>query len=60
VSLENTILDDYYVTEKFYEGFLADTVIVYLGAPNAQAYKPAQHSFVNALDFVGRRRWRRS
>ena len=52
VSLENTILDDY-VTEKFYEGFLTDAVMVYLGAPNAQAYAPAPHSFVNALDFEG-------
>jgi hypothetical protein len=52
VSLENTILDDY-VTEKFYEGFLADAVMVYLGAPNAQAHAPAPHSFVNALDFEG-------
>ncbi len=52
VSLENTILDDY-VTEKFYEGFLADAVMVYLGAPNARAYAPAPHSFVDALDFAG-------
>ncbi len=27
ISLENTLLDDY-VTEKFYQGFLADTVMV--------------------------------
>ena len=52
VSLENTILDDY-VTEKFYEGFMTDTVMVYLGAPNAERYAPAPHSFVNALDFEG-------
>ena len=52
LSLENTILDDY-VTEKFYEGFLTDAVMVYLGAPNAERYAPAPHSFVNALDFEG-------
>ncbi len=50
LSLENTILDDY-VTEKFFEGFLTDSVMVYLGAPNAQRYAPAPHSFINALDF---------
>ena len=52
VSLENTIMDDY-VTEKFYEGFMTDTVMVYLGAPNAERYAPAPHSFINALDFEG-------
>ena len=52
ISLENTILDDY-VTEKFYEGFLTDAVMVYLGAPNAERYAPAPGSFVNALDFEG-------
>ena len=52
VSLENTIMDDY-VTEKFYEGFMADTLMVYLGAPNAERYAPAPHSFVNAHDFEG-------
>ena len=35
LSIENTILDDY-VTEKFFEGFLTDAVMVYLGAPNAE------------------------
>jgi hypothetical protein len=52
VSLENTILEDY-VTEKFYEGFMTDAVMVYLGAPNAERYAPAPHSFINALDFEG-------
>ena len=52
VSLENTVMDDY-VTEKFYEGFMTDTVMVYLGAPNARRYAPAPHSFVHALDFPG-------
>ena len=52
VSLENTIMDDY-VTEKFFEGFMTDTVMVYLGAPNAERYAPAPHSFINALDFEG-------
>jgi hypothetical protein len=52
ISLENTIIEDY-VTEKFYEGFLGDALMVYLGAPNAQRYAPASHSFINALDFDG-------
>jgi hypothetical protein len=52
ISLENTIIEDY-VTEKFYEGFLGAALMVYLGAPNAQRYAPASHSFINALDFDG-------
>ncbi len=52
LSMENTLIADY-TSEKFYEGFLADTLMVYLGAPNAHAYAPAPHSFVNALDFEG-------
>jgi len=50
ISIENTILHDY-LTEKFWIGFLTNAVMVYLGAPNAEAYAPARHSFVNALDF---------
>ncbi len=42
-----------YVTEKFYEGFLSDSLMVYLGAPNAERYAPAPHSFINAHDFDG-------
>jgi hypothetical protein len=52
LTVENTILDDY-VTEKLYEGFLADSLMVYLGAPNAADFAPANHSFVNAADFAG-------
>ncbi len=52
LSLENTIMDGY-VTEKFYEGFLTDTVMVYLGAPDAHCYAPAPHSFINIHDFEG-------
>jgi len=52
LSIENTILDDY-VTEKFYEGLLTDSVMVYLGAPNILYYAPSPHSFINALDFNG-------
>ena len=40
-----------YITEKFYTGFISDSVMIYLGAPNAEDYAPAPHSFVNALDF---------
>ena len=30
-----------------------DSVMVYLGAPDAPDFAPAPHSFVNALDFPG-------
>jgi hypothetical protein len=52
ISVENTIMDDY-VTEKFYEGLLTDSVMVYLGAPNARQYAPSPQSFISALDFEG-------
>lgn len=52
ISLENTIMDDY-VTEKFFEGLLTDSVMVYLGAPNARQYAPVPNSFISALDFEG-------
>jgi hypothetical protein len=54
ISLENTLMDDY-LTEKFFQGFLMDAVMVYLGAPNAARYAPAPHSYVSALDFAGPR-----
>lgn len=50
ISLENTIIP-HYVSEKFYQGFLLDSVMVYLGAPNANDYQPAENSFINALHF---------
>lgn len=50
ISIENTIMEDY-VTEKFWAGFLADTVMVYLGAPNADMYAPAAHSFINVMHY---------
>jgi len=50
LSIENTILDDY-ITEKFYQGFRTPSVMVYLGAPNARDFAPANHSFIDALDF---------
>jgi hypothetical protein len=52
ISVENTIMDDY-VTEKFYEGLLTDSVMVYLGAPNARSYAPSPQAFISALDFDG-------
>ena len=52
LAIENTILEDY-VTEKFYMGFrLNNTVMVYLGAPNAQLYAPAPNSFIHANTFA--------
>ena len=52
IGVENTVLDDY-VTEKFFQGFLMDAVMVYFGAPNAARYAPAPHSFIAAVDFSG-------
>ncbi len=54
ISVENTLLDDY-ITEKFYQGFLMDSVMVYLGAPNAAAHAPAPRAFVDAAAFAGPR-----
>jgi hypothetical protein len=51
LAIENSILPDY-VTEKFYEGFMTAAVMVYLGAPNARKFAPANNSFIDALDFA--------
>lgn len=50
IGFENSIADDY-VTEKFFDPFLAGTVPVYLGAPNADTFAPGENSFVNVADF---------
>lgn len=50
LSLENQIVEDY-VTEKFDQGFQADTLTIYLGSPHIQDFSPAPHSFINAADF---------
>lgn len=40
-----------YVTEKFFESLQADTIPVYLGAPNVEDYALGEHSFIRADDF---------
>lgn len=50
ISLENSIIP-HYVTEKFYQGFLQDSVMVYLGAPNIKEYEPLENSFIDASKF---------
>jgi len=40
-----------YVTEKFFETLQADTVPVYLGAPNVEDYAIGEHSFIRADQF---------
>lgn len=50
VVIENSLCDDY-VTEKFYDPFIAGTVPVYLGAPNASELAPGLRSFVSIRDF---------
>lgn len=52
IVIENAIVDDY-VTEKFYEGLKAGSLMVYLGAPNAAEYGPAPKSFLDASAFEG-------
>ncbi len=50
--LENAIEVDY-VTEKFFDPFLAGTVPVYRGAPNIDQFAPGENAFINANDFSG-------
>eukprot|EP01116_Phalansterium_solitarium_P016556 TRINITY_DN3866_c0_g1_i1.p1 TRINITY_DN3866_c0_g1~~TRINITY_DN3866_c0_g1_i1.p1 ORF type:complete len:456 (+),score=144.48 TRINITY_DN3866_c0_g1_i1:1352-2719(+) len=50
ISMENEMLDDY-ITEKFYQGFCTENLLVYIGAPNIADYAPGPKSFVNAHDF---------
>ena len=52
IGFENSIAVDY-VTEKFFDPFLAGTVPVYLGAPNVDMFAPGDNSFVNVADFSG-------
>jgi alpha-1,3-fucosyltransferase 10 len=54
LGFENSVCPDY-VTEKFFEPFLAGTVPVYRGAPNVEDFAPGPHSFINADDFAGPR-----
>ena len=48
--MENTLTDNYF-TEKFFDAFLYDTVIVYAGPRNAARMFPDSNSFVDLTDF---------
>lgn len=52
IGFENSIALDY-VTEKFFDPFLAGTVPVYLGAPNVEMFAPGESAFINASNFSG-------
>jgi hypothetical protein len=47
LAFENTNSKDY-VTEKIYHAFLAGTIPVYMGAPNAKNFIPFENSYINA------------
>lgn len=50
LAFENSSCIDY-VSEKVFDGFVAGTVPVYLGAPNIDEYLPASQCIINAADF---------
>lgn len=50
LAFENSIAYDY-VSEKLYDPMMAGSVPVYRGAPNVDAFAPADHSFIDASQF---------
>lgn len=50
IGFENSIAIDY-VTEKFFDPFLAGTVPVYRGAPNIEIFAPGENAFIDASKF---------
>jgi hypothetical protein len=50
LAFENSIAPDY-VTEKFFQPFLAGSVPVYLGAPNVGEFAPGENAYVDVADF---------
>jgi hypothetical protein len=50
LAFEN-VIDEDYVTEKFFDPLVAGSVPVYLGAPNVEAFAPGEHCFINTADF---------
>jgi hypothetical protein len=49
---ENSIAVDY-VTDKLFDAFAAGTVPVYLGAPNAADFWPAERCLIDVREFAG-------
>ncbi len=54
LAFENSVTEDY-VTEKFFDPFVAGSVPVYLGAPNIGEFAPGEHCFVDVTAFEGPR-----
>lgn len=50
LAFENSICPDY-VTEKLFEPFIAGSIPVYLGAPNAEEFAPGDDAYINVSDF---------
>jgi hypothetical protein len=50
-AFENAISPDY-VSEKLFDGLVAGTVPVYLGAPNVDEYLPADRCIINVADYA--------
>lgn len=50
LAFENAPFDDY-VSEKFFDAFMSNSLPVYWGAPNVDEYAPAPYSFINVFDF---------
>ncbi|KAJ1479433.1 hypothetical protein T484DRAFT_1814163, partial [Baffinella frigidus] len=50
LAMENHLIDGY-LTEKFFQGLISSTVMVYMGAPDASSLSPAPNSFIDASRF---------
>src|SRR6185369_8107970 len=50
-AFENSVSDDY-VSEKLFDGLVAGTVPVYLGAPNVDEYLHADRCIINVADYA--------
>jgi len=50
LSFENAIETDY-VTEKFFDPFMAGTIPIYLGAPNVEEFAPGNDCYIDASRF---------
>ncbi len=51
LAFENSCCIDY-VSEKMFDGLIAGTVPVYLGAPNIDQYLPGDNCIINASDYA--------
>jgi hypothetical protein len=54
LAIENSRTADY-VTEKLFDPLIAGSVPLYLGAPNVEAFAPADECFIHVADFNGPR-----